>query len=61
MLAKWMALTGDEQRLIENANLHLAGRQLDPHAVRADIAALDRWERARLQRERRDAGSVPAP
>ena len=61
VLAKWMALTGDEQRLIENANLHLAGRQLDPHAVRADIAALDRWERARLQRERRDAGSVPAP
>jgi hypothetical protein len=61
VLAKWMALTGDEQRLIENANLHLAGRQHDPHAVRADIAALARWDRQRLQRSHRDAGSVPAP
>jgi hypothetical protein len=60
VLAKWMALTGDEQRLIENANLHLAGRQHDPHAVRADIAALVRWDRERLQRRHRDAGSVPA-
>jgi hypothetical protein len=61
VLAKWMALTGDEQRLIENANLHLAGRQLDPDVVRADIAALARWDRERLQRRRRDASSVPAP
>ena len=61
VLAKWMALTGDERRLIENANLHLAGRQLDPDVVRADIAALARWDRERLQRRRRDASSVPAP
>jgi len=61
VLAKWMALTGDEQRLIENANLHLAGRALDPHAVRADIAALARWDHERLQRRSTDAGSVPAP
>jgi hypothetical protein len=61
VLAKWMALTGDEQRLIENANLHLAGRQLDPDAVRADIAALARWDSERLQRRRRDASRVPAP
>jgi len=47
VLAKWMALTADERTLIENANLHLAGRQLDPDAVRADIAALARWDRAR--------------
>ena len=52
VLAKWMALTADERTLIENANLHLAGRQLDPDAVRADIAALARWDRAR----ERDAG-----
>jgi hypothetical protein len=59
VLAKWMALTADERRLIENANLHLAGRQLDPDGVRADIAALTRWDRQRqLQR---DAGSVRAP
>ena len=30
VLAKWMALTGDEQRLISTANMHLPGRQLDP-------------------------------
>src|ERR1700730_8102676 len=51
VLAKWMALTADERRLIENANLPLAGRQLDPDAVRADIAALARWDRER-QRQR---------
>jgi hypothetical protein len=59
VLAKWMALTADERRLIENANLHLAGRQHDPDAVRSDIAALGRWE---LERQRQsDAGSVRAP
>jgi len=54
VLAKWMALTADERRLIENANLHLAGRQHDPDAVRSDIAALSRWER---ERQRRGAAS----
>jgi hypothetical protein len=52
-----MALTADEHRLIENANLHLAGRQLDPDAIRSDIAALSRWERER----QRDVGSLRAP
>ena len=33
VLAKWMALTGDEQRLISTANMHLPGRQLDPVAA----------------------------
>ena len=49
VLAKWMALTADERRLIGSANLHLAGRQHNPDAVRADIAALARWDRARPQ------------
>jgi hypothetical protein len=57
VLAKWMALTGDERRLIESANLHLAGRQVDPDGVRADIAALARWDAAR---SRRVADSVRA-
>jgi hypothetical protein len=47
VLAKWMALTADERRLMASANLHLAGRQHDPDAVRADIAALARWDRSR--------------
>ncbi len=59
VLAKWMALTADERRLIENANLHLAGRQLDPDTVRSDIAALSRWEREREQQ--REASSLRAP
>jgi hypothetical protein len=61
VLAKWMALSADERALIENANLHFAGRQHDPDAVRGDLAALGRWERERLAQRQRDAGSVPAP
>jgi len=60
VLAKWMALSADERALIENANLHLAGRQHDPDAVRADLTALGRWERGRLAQRRQGAGSVPA-
>ena len=30
VLAKWMALKGDERRIIAEANLHLPGRQVDP-------------------------------
>ena len=37
VLAKWMALTGDERRLISTANMHLPGRQLDPAQVGRDL------------------------
>jgi hypothetical protein len=47
VLAKWMALTGDERRLIGDANMHLPGRQLDPGSVRRDIWRLAQWERGR--------------
>lgn len=49
VLAKWMALTGDERRLISTANMHLPGRQLDPSAVKRDLWRLGQWERARLR------------
>jgi hypothetical protein len=49
VLAKWMALTGDERRLIETANMHLPGRQLDPTVVRRDLWRLSRWERTRMR------------
>ena len=52
VLAKWMALTGDEQHLIETANMHLVGHQLDPHQVARDLWRLSRWERARLRDQR---------
>ena len=48
VLAKWMALTGDERRLIETANMHLPGRQIDPAQVTRDLWRLTQWERARL-------------
>jgi hypothetical protein len=49
VLAKWMALTGDERRLITTANMHLPGRQLDPAAVKRDLWRLSQWERARMR------------
>jgi hypothetical protein len=63
VLAKWMALTADERRLIADANMHLPGRQLDPEQVRDDLARLARWERERLgagvaERERLEVGDA---
>ncbi len=52
VLAKWMALTGDERRLINEANMHLPGRQVDPSRVRRDLWRLQMWEG-----ERRSSGS----
>jgi hypothetical protein len=49
VLAKWMALTGDEQRLITTANMHLPGRQIDPAQVTRDLWRLSRWEQARMR------------
>jgi hypothetical protein len=49
VLAKWMALTGDERRLIRNANMHLPGRQIDPGRVRRDLWRLAEWERQRRE------------
>ena len=59
VLAKWMALTGDEQRLIATANMHLPGRQVDPKQVRRDLWRLSQWERERLRRAPRSPGGVP--
>ncbi|MBV8429995.1 MAG: hypothetical protein JO244_02450 [Solirubrobacterales bacterium] len=49
VLAKWMALTGDERRLLATANMHLPGRQLDPDQVRRDLWRLAHWERRRMR------------
>jgi hypothetical protein len=57
VLAKWMALTSDERRLVHEANMHLPGRQIDPRQVRRDLWRLQQWERRRL---RRAAGSSGA-
>jgi hypothetical protein len=47
VLAKWVALNADERELINGANMHLPGRQIDPDAVRRDLQRLARWERER--------------
>ena len=47
VLAKWMALHGDERRLIADANLHLPGRHVDPGQVRRDLRRLRAWEGGR--------------
>jgi hypothetical protein len=56
VLAKWMALKGDERRLITEANMHLPGRQIDPKMLQRDIWRLSRWERERLERTRSNPG-----
>src|SRR3954463_6132985 len=56
VLAKWMALTGDERRLIATANMHLPGRQVDPKQVRRDLWRLQQWERRRVSHELRGGG-----
>ncbi|MDQ6776097.1 MAG: hypothetical protein M3071_07735 [Actinomycetota bacterium] len=61
VLAKWMALTGDERRLIATANMHLPGRQVDPAQVKRDLWRLTQWERARLRGEARSPKSTSAP
>jgi hypothetical protein len=50
VLAKWMALTSDEDRVIRRANMHLVGRQLDPARIRRDLWRLAEWERRRKRR-----------
>ena len=47
VLAKWMALTSDENRVIAEANMHLVGRQLDPQRLRRDLWRLSEWESRR--------------
>jgi hypothetical protein len=61
VLAKWMALTGDERRLIGQANMHLPGRQIDPAQVSRDIWRLSRWEQARMRALPDQIAAEPPP
>lgn len=51
VLAKWMALTGDEHRLLEEANMHLPGRHHNPAKVKRDLWRLGQWERSRMREQ----------
>ncbi len=61
VLAKWMALTGDEQRLLASANLHLPGRQVDAAQVTRDLWRLSRWEQGRMRELASTLGAAPTP
>ncbi|MDW5595875.1 hypothetical protein VSS74_16115 [Conexibacter stalactiti] len=61
VLAKWMALTGDERRLIGSSNMHLPGRQIDPRQVKRDLWRLRQWERARARAADRPGGGGEGP
>ncbi len=64
VLAKWMALTSHEERVIRRANMHLVGQQMDPAKMRRDLWRLAEWDRLRRRRRAasvRRAGSAPGP
>jgi hypothetical protein len=48
VLAKWLALHGDERRLIADSNLDRPGHQVDPWQVRRDLRRLHHWDRRRV-------------
>jgi hypothetical protein len=59
VLAKWLALRGDERGLIRAANMNLPGRQLDPDHVRRDLVRLSEWTgRTAVVPDEGRAGSV---
>lgn len=48
VLAKWMALRGDEHTVISMANMHLPGRQVPLELLQRDLRRLAQWDRAHL-------------
>jgi hypothetical protein len=60
VLAKWMMIKADEERLLRGANMHLPGRQVDPQQVRRDLWRLAEWERARAASVSRRSAAAPA-
>ncbi len=58
VLAKWMLIQADEERLLRGANMHLPGRQVDPQRVRRDLWRLAEWERARASRPSPEASAA---
>ena len=61
VLAKWMMIRADEERLIRGANMHLPGRQVDPQQVRRDLSRLAEWERSRRQAAKASKRQAAAP
>ena len=58
VLAKWMLIRADEERLLRGANMHLPGRQVDPQRVRRDLWRLAEWERVRSRKSAAEASTA---
>ena len=50
VLAKWIAVHGDERELIGTANPNPPGHQIDPAHLRRDLARLRAWRDGRMAR-----------
>jgi hypothetical protein len=50
VLAKWMALRGDEDAVVSMANMHLPGRQVPIDRLQRDLGRLAQWEHANVRR-----------
>ncbi|MGH2842637.1 MAG: hypothetical protein ACRDKL_03500 [Solirubrobacteraceae bacterium] len=61
VLAKWMALTSDETRLLARSNMHLPGRQLEVARVTRDLWRLSCWERGRTVKRAAELGVSTQP
>jgi hypothetical protein len=59
VLAKWMMIRADEERLLRDANMHLPGRQIDPQQVRRDLWRLTEWEQGQRGRGNVVSGTPP--
>jgi hypothetical protein len=60
VLAKWMTLRADEDRLLSYANVASAGCQVPLSRIERDLKRLERWQ-ARAERQNGGSGSPAAP
>ena len=58
VLAKWMALTGDEDEVVSIANMHLPGRQVPVEQVHRDLRRLAQWEQAQVRQSDRHTAAA---
>ena len=59
VLAKWMTLRADEERLLAFANVGGAGCQVSLSRIEADLRRLERWSGARGRQKGAGPGSAP--
>jgi hypothetical protein len=60
VLAKWLALRGDELTLLAEANVDRPGTQIDPDQVRRDLLRLEEWTGSFGATDAGDSGGMAA-